>query len=228
MNKRVLIVEDEASIRDMVRFALTRAGYEVSEAANARETRVVLAEQRPDLVLMDWMLPGESGVDLVRQLKNEELTREIPVIMLTARVEEEDKVRGLDVGADDYVTKPFSPKELVARIKAILRRAQPHAGEEAIEVAGLRVEPQSHRVMGNGETITIGPTEFRLLHFFITHPERVYSRGQLLDWVWGNNVYIEERTVDVHIRRLRKSLSPTGHDKLIQTVRGAGYRFSAR
>jgi two-component system phosphate regulon response regulator PhoB len=227
-NAHLLIVEDEAPIRDMVRFALERSGYLVNEAENAPEARIMLAEQRPDLILMDWMLPGVSGVELVRQLRSDEHTRDIPVIMLTARGEEEDKIRGLEVGADDYVTKPFSPKELVARIKAVLRRVTPLNGKDTIEINKLRLEPETHRVFTNDKTLTMGPTEFRLLYFFMTHPERVYSRGQLLDRIWGNNVYIEERTVDVHIGRLRKVLSPYGHDQYIQTVRGAGYRFSAQ
>lgn len=227
-NTQLLIVEDEAPIRDMVRFALERAGYSILEAENVSEARVKMAEKRPDLILMDWMLTGQSGLDLVRQIKNDELVRDIPIIMLTARGEEEDKIRGLEVGADDYVTKPFSPKELIARIKAVLRRGSPHAGEEPTEINGLKLEPNTHRVFSRGNVVEMGPTEFRLLYFFMTHPERVYSRAQLLDRIWGNNVYIEERTVDVHVGRLRKVLTPFGHDQLIQTVRGAGYRFSAR
>lgn len=226
--KRLLIVEDEAPIRDMVRFALTRTGFELAEAANAREARLMIAEQRPDLILLDWMLPGESGVELLRQLRQDEMTKAVPVIMLTARVDEEDKVRGLEVGADDYIVKPFSPKELAARIKALLRRSQAHGEEEAINIEGLELDTASHRVSAHSDALEMGPTEFRLLHFFMTHPERVYSRSQLLDWVWGNNVYIEERTVDVHIRRLRKALGKHGHDRFVQTVRGAGYRFSTR
>jgi two-component system phosphate regulon response regulator PhoB len=224
----ILLIEDEAPIREMLRLALNKFGYAVSEAADTCEAREAIKEQLPDLMLVDWMLPGESGVELVRQLKREELTREIPVIMVTARVEEDDRVKGLEVGADDYVCKPFSPKELNARIKAVLRRAQPQLSDEPVELEGLRIEPDSHRVFANDEALEIGPTEFRILHFFMTHPERVYSRAQILDLVWGNNVYIEERTVDVHIRRLRKVLAPSGHEHLVQTVRGAGYRFSAR
>jgi two-component system phosphate regulon response regulator PhoB len=179
-------------------------------------------------VLLDWMLPGLSGVDFARRLKKEEATRQIPVIMLTARGDEMDKVKGFEVGADDYVTKPFSPRELVARIKAVLRRAAPEVSDKPIEIGGLWLDPGSHRVTVGGESVDLGPTEFRMLHFFMSHPERVYSRSQLLDKVWGNDVYIEERTVDVHIRRLRKALMMGGHDRLIQTVRGTGYRFSAR
>ncbi|MDD3449689.1 MAG: phosphate regulon transcriptional regulator PhoB, partial [Gammaproteobacteria bacterium] len=184
--------------------------------------------QAPDLLLLDWMLPGASGVELARGLKRDPLTREIPIIMLTARGEEDDKVRGLESGADDYVTKPFSTRELLARIRTVLRRAAPHAGEEVVQVDILTLDPGSHRVSAGDAAVELGPTEFRLLHFFMTHPERVYSRSQLLDRVWGTNVYIEERTVDVHIRRLRKALEPTGCDALLQTVRGAGYRLSAR
>ncbi len=228
MSKKILIVDDEQAIREMVSFTLNRAGFEVLEAADAQEAQIVVADQRPDLVLLDWMMPGVSGLDLARRFKREELTRELPIIMLTARSEEEEKIRGLEVGADDYVTKPFSPRELIARIKAVLRRANPQATDAVIDVDGLRIDPAGHRVTAQGQPLDMGPTEFRLLHFFITHPDRVYSRGQLLDRVWGGNVYIEERTVDVHIRRLRKVLADQGHDRFIQTVRGAGYRFSAQ
>ena len=224
----ILLIEDEAPIREMMRLALSKFGYAVSEAADTREAREAIKAQLPDLMLVDWMLPGESGVELVRQLKREELTKDIPVIMVTARIEEDDRVKGLEVGADDYVCKPFSPKELNARIKAVLRRTQPQLSDEPVELEGLRIEPDSHRVFANDEALEIGPTEFRILHFFMTHPERVYSRAQILDLVWGNNVYIEERTVDVHIRRLRKVLVPSGHEHMVQTVRGSGYRFSAR
>ena len=224
----ILIVEDEPAIRDMVRFALERAGFATREAADAASAQVAVADQPPDLVLLDWMLPDLSGIDLARRLRKDELTRHIPVIMLTARGEEEDKVRGLEVGADDYITKPFSPRELVARIRAVLRRAQGERSERPLEVEGLVLDPIGHRVSANGEVLAMGPTEFRLLHFFMAHPERVFSRSRLLDSVWGRNVYIEERTVDVHIRRLRKALAPHGHDRLIQTVRGAGYRFSTQ
>ncbi|MGD8514369.1 MAG: phosphate regulon transcriptional regulator PhoB [Granulosicoccaceae bacterium] len=225
---RVLVVEDEAPIREMVRFALNRSGYLVDEAEDAAQARAQMTQMPPDLMLVDWMMPGESGIDFVRSIKREEHTKHIPVIMVTARVEEDDRVKGLDVGADDYICKPFSPKELIARIKAVLRRAQPQLSDEPVEIDNLRLEPDSHRITAKGKAVEMGPTEFRILHFFMTHPERVYSRAQILDYVWGSNVYIEERTVDVHIRRLRKVLAPTGHDQLIQTVRGAGYRFSAR
>jgi two-component system phosphate regulon response regulator PhoB len=226
--KRILIVEDEQPIREMVMFALASAGYEAREAADSRQAHAVIAERLPDLILLDWMLPGVSGIDFARRLKKEELTRELPIIMLTARAEEEDKVQGLESGADDYITKPFSPRELVARIRAVLRRGGPAAEDEVLRANGLSLDLASHRV-GAGETLLeLGPTEYRLLEFFMSHPERVYSRGQLLDRVWGGTVYVEERTVDVHIRRLRKALEPHGHDALIQTVRGAGYRFSTR
>ncbi len=223
-----MIIEDEAPIRDMLRMALGKQGYTILEAENTQQARKQLTQDPPDVFLVDWMLPGESGIDFVRSIKRDDLTREIPVIMVTARVEEDDRVRGLDVGADDYICKPFSPKELLARIKAVLRRSQPQLTDEPVECEGLRIEPESHRVFANGAPVDMGPTEFRILHFFMTHAERVYSRGQILDLVWGSNVYIEERTVDVHIRRLRKALAPSGHDKLVQTVRGTGYRFSAR
>lgn len=226
--KRVLIVEDEQPIREMIAFALESAGYEIQEATDAREAQNLIAEGLPDLILLDWMLPGMSGIDYARRLKKEELTQEIPVIMLTARAEEEDKILGLDSGADDYITKPFSPRELVARIKAVMRRGGPPVADEILEANGLVLDTASHRVSAGNYTLEIGPTEYRLLEFFMSHPERVYSRSQLLDRVWGSNVYVEERTVDVHIRRLRKALEPYGHDGLIQTVRGAGYRFSTR
>lgn len=228
MSNRILIIEDEAPIREMVCFALSRAGFETLEAEDAGGARTVISESLPDLILLDWMLPNVSGIELARRLKREELTASIPIIMLTARTDEDDKIRGLECGADDYVTKPFSPRELIARVKAVLRRAVPQGNEGPIEIEGLRLDPVSYRVDALGETVELGPTEFRLLHFFMTHTERVYSRGQLLDRVWGSNVYVEERTVDVHIRRLRKALGTQGHDRLVQTVRGAGYRFSAR
>lgn len=226
--KCILIVEDEQPIREMVGFALENAGYGIQEATDARQAQTVIADNLPDLILLDWMLPDVSGIDYARRLKKEELTREIPIIILTARAEEEDKILGLDSGADDYVTKPFSPRELVARIKAVLRRGGPPADDEVLEAKGLILDTASHRVSAESTTLDIGPTEYRLLEFFMSHPERVYSRSQLLDRVWGSNVYVEERTVDVHIRRLRKALEPFGHDSLIQTVRGAGYRFSTR
>ena len=224
--KKILVVEDEQAIRDMVGFALSRAGFELVEAEDAREAQERLDDGLPDLVLLDWMLPGMSGIDLARRLKRDEYTREVPIIMLTARGEEDDRVGGLEAGADDYVTKPFSPRELVARIKAVLRRAQPEQEDELLVVDQLSLDPASHRVSVENESLEMGPTEFRLLHFFMTHPERVYSRSQLLDCVWGRSTYVEERTVDVHILRLRKVLSKFGYDRFVQTVRGAGYRFS--
>lgn len=227
MGKDILIVEDETAIREMVRFAVARAGFEPREAADAHQAEVLIADRIPDLILLDWMLPGTSGIDLARRLRRAESTRAVPIILLTARGEEEDKVRGFEVGVDDYVTKPFSPRELVARMWAVLRRASPGGEEDRIELGDLLLDNASHRVSVGGEELHLGPTEFRLLHFFMTHPERVYSRSQILDRVWGGNVYIEERTVDVHIRRLRKALEPSGHDHLLQTVRGSGYRFSA-
>ena len=228
MSRRVLVVEDEAPIREMLCFILEQKGFEPIEAADFEQGIAKVCEPFPDLILLDWMLPGGSGIQFIKQLKQDELTRQIPIVMLTARGEEEDKVRGLEVGADDYITKPFSPKELTARLKAVIRRAVPTATEEVIEVQGLKLDPVSHRVTVNEQALDLGPTEFRLLHFFMTHPERVYSREQLLNNVWGTNVYVEDRTVDVHIRRLRKAVSLAGHDELIQTVRGSGYRFSTR
>ncbi len=228
MRKRILIVEDEASIRDMVAFALRRAEMEPLHAADARTAQHAIAENIPDLILLDWMLPGTSGLELARRLRREESTREIPIIMLTARGEEIDRVNGLEAGVDDYVVKPFSTRELLARIRAVLRRVQGDDGSGTIEIGNLRVDGPAHRVYASGELVQIGPTEYRLLHFFVTHPERVYSRAQLLDHVWGGSVYVEERTVDVHIRRLRQTLEPHGLVQMVQTVRGAGYRFSAQ
>lgn len=226
--KLILVVDDEAPIREMLRFALSRAGLRVVEAGSAAEARLRIADERPDLVLMDWMMPGVSGVELTRELKSQPMTRDIPVIMVTARVEEEDKIRGLNMGCDDYVSKPFSHPELIARIQAVLRRAMPGGEDEKLAVNGLEVDAASQRVTAQGQPVHLGPTEYRLLHFFISHPERVYSREQVLDRVWGQNVYVEERTVDVHIRRLRKALEPHGFDEMIQTVRGSGYRFSEK
>ena len=228
MSRRVLVVEDEAPIRDMLCFVLEQNGYQAATAEDVDQAMDSLIEPYPDLVLLDWMLPGGSGIQIAKKMKQHELTRQIPIIMITARGEEEDKVKGLEVGADDYVTKPFSPKELMARIKAVIRRVSPTSLDDVIEVQGLKLDPVSHRVSAKDEPLDMGPTEFRLLHFFMTHPERVYSREQLLDHVWGTNVYVEDRTVDVHIRRLRKAISPAGHDRLIQTVRGSGYRFSLK
>jgi len=226
-NTRILIVEDEEAIRDMIVFHLSRAGYETLEAADGRSARRLLADERPNLALVDWMLPDISGLELTRMLKRDEDYEDLAIIMLTARAEERDKVSGLDGGADDYITKPFSPRELVARIQAVLRRAGP-ARDESVNSGNIELDTAGHRVLSGGSEIKVGPTEYRLLHFLMTHPERVYSRAQLLDRVWGANVYVEERTVDVHIRRLRKALSAADADKYIQTVRGAGYRFSTR
>ncbi|TGN38770.1 phosphate regulon transcriptional regulator PhoB [Marinobacter confluentis] len=225
--KTVLIVDDEASIREMIAVALEMADYNYLEAADAREAHSLIVDKQPDLILLDWMLPGTSGVELARRLKKEEATSEIPIIMLTAKVEEDNKIQGLEVGADDYITKPFSPRELVARLKAVLRRTTPPGVETPVEVDGLTLDPIGHRVTTTQGALNIGPTEYRLLQFFMTHQERVYTRSQLLDQVWGGNVYVEERTVDVHIRRLRKALGEQ-YDHLIQTVRGTGYRFSTR
>ena len=226
--KHILIVEDEQPIREMVAFALANAGYDVQEAADARQAQIRISERLPDLMLLDWMLPGISGIDYARRLKKDDLTRDLPIIMLTARAEEEDTVQGLESGADDYMTKPFSPRELVARIRAVLRRGGPAGEDEILRANGLSLDLASHRVSAGDTLLEMGPTEYRLLEFFMAHPERVYSRGQLLDRVWGSNVYVEERTVDVHIRRLRKALEQHGFDALVQTVRGAGYRFSIR
>lgn len=226
--KHILIVEDEAAIREMIGFAMRRSGYELTEAANGQQAQLQVAEKVPDVILMDWMLPDVSGVELVRRLKREELTRDIPIIMLTARSSEDDKVYGLDSGADDYVTKPFSPKELLARIRAVLRRHEGDQEDEIVCVRDLELNGSSHRVSASGREVHMGPTEFRLLKFLMMHPDRVYSRAQLLDYVWGRNTYVEDRTVDVHILRLRKLLKPFRCDKMIQTVRGSGYRFSAR
>jgi two-component system phosphate regulon response regulator PhoB len=228
MRGKILIVDDEPAIRQMVSLALSQANFDCLEAADTAEAQTKILADKPDLILLDWMLPKVSGMDYARQLRREKLTEDIPVIMLTARTEEEDKVKGLDSGVDDYITKPFSTRELLARIRALLRRTSPHAAEVSVETGGLSLDPVTHRVTAAGQTLSLGPTEFRLLHFFMTHPERVHSRERLLNGVWGNNVYVEERTVDVHIRRLRKILTPTGHDGLIQTVRGTGYRFSAQ
>ena len=228
MSRTIMLVEDEAPIREMLKIVLEQAGFSVNEAEDFDIALEKMVEPYPDLVLLDWMLPGGSGVQLARKLKEHEFTRDIPIIMLTARGEEEDKVRGLEAGADDYITKPFSPKELVARIKAVMRRVTPTASDELFNFAGLVLDPVAHRVSANDDRVDMGPTEFKLLHFFMAHAERVFSREQLLDNVWGTNVYVEDRTVDVHIRRLRKAISAHGHDSMIQTVRGAGYRFSVK
>lgn len=226
--KHILIVEDEPAIRQMIAFGLKRAGFEVREAEDSRGARSALADRWPDLMLVDWMLPDTSGLELTRSLKRERETRDLPIIMLTARAAEADKVAGLDGGADDYLTKPFSPRELLARVNALLRRASGQDEGEALNLGTLALDRAAHRVSSAGRPVPLGPTEYRLLEFFMLHPDRVYSREQLLDRVWGGNVYVEERTIDVHIRRLRKALEAYDCDQYIQTVRGAGYRFSVR
>jgi two-component system, OmpR family, phosphate regulon response regulator PhoB len=225
---RILVVEDEQPIRDVIAFGLRRAGCDVALAEHSQAALASIGDKRPDLVLVDWMLPDMSGLELVRQLRRDSNTRDIPIMMLTARAEEADKVAGLDSGADDYLTKTFSARELLARIQAVLRRSAPAGESERVEIEGLALDQAGHRVAAEGKTVSLGPTEYRLLAFLMTHPDRVYSRSQLLDRVWGGNVYVEERTVDVHIRRLRKSLEPSGYDRFVQTVRGAGYRFSTQ
>lgn len=226
--KTILVVDDEPAIRDMIGTALDVAGYHSIQADNAQQAHAMIIDNRPDLVLLDWMMPGTSGVELIRRLQRDDITRNVPVIMLTAKTSEDNIVQGLDVGADDYVTKPFSPRTLVARIKAVLRRSEPELPQDPIEVDKMVFDPISHRVTIDGQPVSMGPTEFRLLSFFLTHQERVYSRDQILDHVWGGNVYMDERTVDVHIRRLRKAIAIDGLDRFIQTVRGAGYRFSVK
>ena len=225
---RILIVDDEAAIRDMLCLALDAAGFNVLEAENAQQAHASIIDHQPDLVLLDWMMPGTTGLELLRRLKRDELTAKIPIIMLTAKAEEDHKIAGLDAGADDYIPKPFSPRELISRVNAVLRRIGREALKEPISIGELIFDPLGHRVSIAGETINLAPTEYRLLQFFLTHQERVYSRGQILDYVWGGNVYLDERTVDVHIRRLRKAISVAGHENYVQTVRGAGYRFSAQ
>ncbi len=226
MQTTILVIEDEPAIQELIAVNLTMAGYAVQRALDAHEADAHIRNALPDLILLDWMLPGTSGLRLARELRAQERTRAIPLIMLTAKSAEQDKVDGLEAGADDYITKPFSPRELLARIKALLRRRAPQHTEDPIQAGELRLEPDTRQVLGRDQPLTMGPTEFRLLHFLMTHPERVFTRGQVLDQVWGDHVFIEERTVDVHIRRLRKALSPVDLDGYIQTVRGAGYRFS--
>ena len=223
MGAEILVVEDEPQIQELVAVNLEHAGHRVRRAASAEEADAAIRAALPDVVVLDWMLPGESGLSLARRLRGDARTRDLPILLLTARAMENDKISGLEAGADDYLTKPFSPRELNARIKAVLRRRAPQLSGDAVEVEGLRLDPATHRVAAGAERIDLSPAEFKLLHFLLTHPGRVYSRAQLLDQVWGDHVYIEERTVDVHIRRLRKALEPTGHDRLIDTVRGAGY-----
>lgn len=224
----ILIVDDEDSIRDMLSIALDAAGYNVLQALNAQIAHSMVVDRNPDLILLDWMMPGTTGLELLRRLKRDEITEKIPVIMLTAKAQEANKLSGLDAGADDYIAKPFSLRELISRVKAVLRRIDRADATSPIVVGELALDPLEHRVSIGGVFINIGPTEYRLLHFFLTHQERVYSRDQILDYVWGGNVYLDQRTVDVHIRRLRKAISVAGYDNYVQTVRGAGYRFSVQ
>lgn len=226
MAATVLVVEDEPAIQELIAYNLKQAGHQPLRADNAEHALRLVQEALPDLVLLDWMLPGLSGIELARRLRADRRTKAIPIIMLTARADEQDKLTGLDTGADDYITKPFSPRELTARVKAVLRRRAPQMTDDLVQIGALRLDPATHRVSAGNEHVQLGPTEFRLLHFLMTHPERVHSRTQLLDQVWGDHVFVEERTVDVHIRRLRKALEPSGQDALIQTVRGSGYRLS--
>jgi two-component system phosphate regulon response regulator PhoB len=228
MSPSVLVVEDEPAIQELIAVGLKRNGHSVRQATSAAEAAREIAASLPDVILLDWMLPDGAGPTFARKLRAEARTREVPIIMLTARASEEDKVAGLASGADDYVTKPFSPKELEARIQAVLRRRSPQLTKEAVEIEGLVLNPATHAVEGDGKALRMGPTEFELLHFFMTHTDRVYSRAQILDHVWGDHVFIEDRTVDVHIRRLRDALGPSGHDDLVETVRGAGYRFLSK
>lgn len=227
MAATILVVEDEPAIQELIACNLEMAGHRVLRAENAEQAFEMVQSELPDLIVLDWMLPGMSGIEFARRIRADKRAQSVPLIMLTARAEERDKLAGLETGADDYLTKPFSPRELIARVKAVLRRRAPQATDDVIEIAGLRLDPASHRVSGAGKPVNLGPTEFRLLHFLMTHAERVYSRTQLLDSVWGDHVFVEERTVDVHIRRLRKALEESGHSRLIQTVRSAGYRLSA-
>jgi two-component system phosphate regulon response regulator PhoB len=227
MAANILIVEDEPAIQELITVNLEHAGFVPLRADSAEQAFEIVRGELPDLVLLDWTLPGMSGIEFARRLRAARRTQAVPIIMLTARTGEHDKLVGLDTGVDDYVTKPFSPRELNARIKMVLRRLAPQLTDQLVEIAGLTLDPVSQRVSGNNKVIPLGPTEYRLLHFLMTHTERVYSRAQMLDHVWGDNVFVEERTIDVHIRRLRKALEPTGHDRLLETVRGSGYRFCA-
>ena len=228
MSASILVVEDEPSIQELISVGLTRSGHEVRRAASAEEAYGAVTAALPDVILLDWMLPGASGPTLARRLRAEPRTREVPIIMLTARAGDDDKIAGLEAGADDYVTKPFSPRELEARIQAVLRRRAPQLSKEAVNIEGLELNPATRKVTGSGKTLKMGPTEFELLHFFMTHTDRVHTRTQILDHVWGDHVFIEDRTVDVHIRRLRDALEPSSHDDLVETVRGAGYRFVSK
>jgi len=226
--RRILIVDDESAIREMIAMALELAGYDTLQASDAKTAHSIIVDEQPDMMLLDWMMPGTSGIELARRLRADSATKDLPIIMLTAKADEDNKVQGLEAGIDDYITKPFSPKELIARLKAVLRRSLPDVDEGVISIGGIILDPVSHRVSdASGQSLSLGPTEFKLLHFFMTHQDRAYSRGQLLDMVWGGNVYVEERTVDVHIRRLRKAIGPN-LENLIQTVRGTGYRFSTK
>lgn len=226
MSATILVVEDEAPIRELITVNLRHAGYTVEPCADGAQALRAIGQQLPDAVLIDWMLPDIPGVELVRRLRAAPRTRELPIVLLTARAQETDKLAGFDAGADDYVTKPFSPRELIVRLRALLRRSSPSAGDEPLEIAGLRLDPRTHRVTGNGEPLELSPTEYKLLQFMMTQPDRVLTRSRLLDGVWGDHVFIEERTVDVHIRRLRKLLEPFGLEEMIKTVRSVGYRFS--
>jgi two-component system phosphate regulon response regulator PhoB len=221
----ILIVEDEQDIQELIAYNLEKAGHETLRADDAERALEIVREALPHLIVIDWMLPGMSGIELARWLRANRRTEAIPLIMVTARGSEQDKLAGLEIGADDYMTKPFSPRELNARVKAVLRRRAPQVTDDSVEVEGLKLDPASHRVSAGDQALVLGPTEFKLLHYFMTHPDRVYSRAQLLDNVWGDHVFVEERTVDVHIRRLRQALQPSGHDQMIETVRGTGYRF---
>ncbi len=227
-NVTVLVVEDEESISMLIAFNLEQAGFTVLQAKSIEEAKPIIDEELPDVVLLDWMLPGASGIQFTKILRQNERTKDLPIILLTARSDEMDKEQGLNIGADDYLTKPFSPRELIARINALLRRRAPQKTSEIIDINGLILNPHERQVTGNGQAINFGPTEFKLLHFFMTHPDRIYSRRQLLDLVWGDHIFVEERTVDVHIRRLRRALEPSGFNDFIHTIRGAGYRFSAQ
>ncbi len=226
MTANILIVEDEPAIQELLAFNVIQCGFKAIQALDVNSAMKHINHALPDMVLLDWMLPDIPGVEFARRLRADQRTRNIPIIMLTARTEERDKVMGLESGADDYITKPFSPRELMARIRAVLRRRMPEMSEDTVSAAGLELSPTTHRVSAKGVQLELGPTEFRILHFFMTHAERVYSRTQLLDQVWGDHVFVEERTVDVHIRRLRQALEPSGLESLVQTVRGSGYRFS--
>ena len=228
MTASILVVEDEPAIQELIAVNLKRHGHSVRRAANADEAYRSVADSLPDVILLDWMLPDAAGPAMARKLRSEPRTREVPIIMLTARAGEDDKIAGLESGADDYITKPFSPRELEARIQAVLRRRTPQLAREAVAIEGLELNPATRTVLGGGRTLKMGPTEFELLHFFMTHTDRVHSRTQILDQVWGDHVFIEDRTVDVHIRRLRDAIAPSGHDDLVETVRGVGYRFLSR